>query len=210
MAEAAARLLRSGTLPAAGGIPVTVLATTTISELQAAAGYPAPNPAAVEPQADTGSGSSAGLALLGHGQLVSAQQLLTLACEAQVLPVIFNDAGGILAYGDGQRLATKGQRLALAARDGGCTFPGCDRPAAWTEVHHVLPWAAGGPTALDNMTLVCRFHHRTFERLGWTVEIHDGVPLWTPPAWIDPDRRPRRNRLHHRPDIDFRPPTQAA
>src|SRR3954465_5650480 len=89
-------------------------------------------------------------------------------------------------------------------------LPGCDRPAAWAEVHHVLEWAAGGPTDLDNMTLVCRFHHRNFDRLGWTVHIENGVPLWTPPAWIDPDRTPRRNTVHHRPDIVFRQPTQAA
>src|SRR4051794_20993827 len=102
MAEAAGRLLRSGALPAAGGIPVTVLATTTIGELTAAAGYtPAPPPAAGEPEDQTGDDRSgrvsftslaeaagldpaglltadtAGLALLGHGQLVSAKALLT-------------------------------------------------------------------------------------------------------------------------------------
>ena len=86
----------------------------------------------------------------------------------------------------------------------------CDRPAAWTEVHHVREWAAGGPTDLNNLCLACRFHHRNFQRFGWTVHIADGVPLWTPPTWLDPQRKPRRNRVHHRPDIVFRQPTQAA
>src|SRR3954469_10400614 len=113
MAEAATRLLRSATLPAAGGSPVTVLATTTITDLTTAAGMS---------QADAGpvAGKGSGLALLGHGQVVSAKALLALAAEAEVLPVVFNDTGGILAYGTGRRLATRGQRLALAARDGGC------------------------------------------------------------------------------------------
>ncbi|WP_375480817.1 HNH endonuclease signature motif containing protein, partial [uncultured Jatrophihabitans sp.] len=46
----------------------------------------------------------------------------------------------------------------LAARDGGCCFPGCDRPAAWSEVHHVIPWADGGPTDLSNMCLLSLSH----------------------------------------------------
>src|SRR4051812_31628952 len=195
MADAATRLLRSATLPAAGGSPVTVLATTTITDLTTAA----------EATPKTG-----GLALLGHGQVVSAKALLALAGEAEVLPVVFTDTGGILAYGTGRRLATRGQRLALAARDGGCSFPGCDRPAAWTEVHHVLEWINGGSTDLDNLCLVCRFHHRNFQKYGWQVHIEDGVPLWTPPPWLDAEQRPRRNTAHHRPDIVFRQPTQAA
>src|SRR4051794_36158999 len=191
MADAATRLLRSATLPAAAGSPVTVLATTTITDLTTAA-------------------ETSGLALLGHGQVISARQLLALAAEAEVLPVVFTDTGGILAYGTGRRLATRGQRLALAARDGGCSFPGCDRPAAWTEVHHVPEWINGGGTDLDNLCLVCRFHHRNFEKFGWQVHIEDGVPLWTPPPWLDADQRPRRNTAHHRPDIVFRQPPPAA
>src|SRR3954470_20720926 len=174
MAEAATRLLRSATLPAAGGSPVTVLATTTITELTTAA-------------------EASGLALLGHGQVISAKALLALAGEAEVLPVVFTDTGGILAYGTGRRLATRGQRLALAARDGGCSFPGCDRPAAWTEVHHVLEWTNGGGTDLDNMGQACRSPPPSFAKPGWRVHIEDGVPYWTPPPWLDPAQRPRRN-----------------
>jgi hypothetical protein len=81
-------------------------------------------------------------------------------------------------------------------------FPGCDRPAAWTEVHHVLPWNHEGHTDLDNMCLLCRYHHREFERRGWEVIMHDGLPEWVPPAFIDPDRRPIRNTTHVT-DFDF-------
>jgi hypothetical protein len=181
LGEALMRLLRSDTLPASGGTPVTILATTTIKELT----------------------EGVGTARTGHGDQLSIQQLLDMACEAEVIPVVFNDAGGILAFGRARRLASRSQRLVLAARDGGCSFPECDRPAAWTEVHHVLPWIELGTTDVDNMCLLCRFHHREFEKHGWAVQLRDGVPEWIPPPWLDPEQRPRRNTAHHLPDIEF-------
>jgi hypothetical protein len=152
---------------------------------------------------------AAGLGYLASGQALSASALLHLACDAQVVPVVFRDTGGVLAYGRERRLASVGQRLALAARDGGCTFPGCDRPPAWTEVHHVREWITGGPTDLDNMILICGHHHRTFEKAGWRVHIEDGIPWWTPPPFVDPSQTPIRNTTHHRPEIVFRQPVPA-
>lgn len=181
MVEAAGRLLRSGTLPHAGGAPVTVLARTTMTELN----------------------DRVGVAVTGTGSMVSMSRLLQMAADSHVIPVICTDTGGVLAYGRTRRLATVGQRHALAARDGGCCFPGCSRPAAWTEVHHVRDWLDGGPADTDNMCLLCRFHHRTFAKLGWDVVMIDGLPHWIPPAWLDPDRRPIRNTTHHLSDFDF-------
>ena len=51
-------------------------------------------------------------------------------------------------------------RRALVVRDGGCRFDACDRPAAWTDAHHIVHWAGGGPTSLSNLVLLCRRHHR--------------------------------------------------
>ncbi|HET6877962.1 MAG TPA: HNH endonuclease signature motif containing protein, partial [Jatrophihabitans sp.] len=116
---------------------------------------------------------------------------------------VTNDTGAVLALGRTRRLATHKQRLALAARDGGCSFPGCTRPAAWCEAHHVIPWRLGGRTDLANLCLVCRFHHREFERRGWRVAVRDGHPEWIAPPWLDPDQQPRRNTAHHPPDSDF-------
>ena len=229
MGDAALRLLTSATLPANAGVPVTVLATITLSELTAAAAAGSrrcrrTTDAAIQlgrvaraaginlrrREIDLG-GESGGVALLGHGQLISAAQLLRIACDAAVIPVVFNEAGGVLAYGRERRLASRGQRLALVARDGGCTFPGCDRPAAWTEVHHIHEWAAGGATDLDNMVLLCRFHHRHFAAVGWQVRMSaDGLPEWIPPPWLDHQRRPVRNTVHHRRDFEFRQPVTAA
>ena len=88
-------------------------------------------------------------------------------------------------------------RRALAARDKGCSFPGCTIPPSWCEAHHVIPWRDGGPTSLTNLTLVCGHHHRTFEQAGWTCRIRDGVPYWTPPRWLDPEQTPQVNTAQH-------------
>jgi hypothetical protein len=58
----------------------------------------------------------------------------------------------------------------------------------------VISWLDLGPTDLDNLTLLCGDHHRTFEKLGWACEMKDGVPWWIPPATRDPDRKPLNNR----------------
>jgi len=88
---------------------------------------------------------------------------------------------------------------ALAARDGGCSFPGCTAPPAWCQVHHIRPWEHGSPTDLANLTLVCGHHHRQFHQQGWTCHMIKGLLHWQPPPWIDPDRNPRRNTAHHLP-----------
>jgi len=65
-------------------------------------------------------------------------------------------------------------------RDGGCRFPGCDRPPGWCDAHHIVHWAHGGPTALDNLVLLCRPHHRLLHA-GFHVEVIDGRPLFARP-----------------------------
>jgi hypothetical protein len=94
------------------------------------------------------------------------------------------------------RIATPGQTAALAARDRGCSFPGCDRPPSHCQRHHVLDWAHDGPTDLDNLTLLCGYHHREFQKRGWECLMRDGLPRWRPPAWLDPARQPIRNTRH--------------
>jgi hypothetical protein len=82
----------------------------------------------------------------------------------------------------------------LAKRDGGCAFPGCDRPPSWCEAHHAGdPWACAGETNLDQGVLLCCFHHRLVHNTDWEVRIVDEIPEFLPPAALDPDRRPRRS-----------------
>ncbi|MEO9139152.1 MAG: HNH endonuclease signature motif containing protein, partial [Jatrophihabitans sp.] len=82
------------------------------------------------------------------------------------------------------------------ARDGGCSFPGCPTPASWCQAHHLTDYATGGPTSVNNGTLVCGHDHRERIRQGWTANLINGRVGWTPPSWIDPTREPRYNTLH--------------
>ena len=98
------------------------------------------------------------------------------------------------ALSDPTRLYTGKTRRLLELRDRGCAFPGCDRPPAWTQAHHIIAWSRGGPTTVDNGVLLCGHHHRLIHQGHWTVTIaHDGQPEFTPPEWIDPRRLPLRN-----------------
>jgi hypothetical protein len=119
---------------------------------------------------------------------------LRIAGEATVVPVVIGREG-VLGYGRARRIATAAQRDALTARDRGCCFPGCDAPPGWTQVHHVVEWIYGGTTDLDNLCLLCGYHHREFERRGWKVTVKDGRPWWIPPRHIDPDQVPIRNTM---------------
>jgi HNH endonuclease len=88
------------------------------------------------------------------------------------------------------RVVQPAQRVALAVRDGGCVFPGCARPLAWCEAHHLRHWLHGGPTDLANLALVCRAHHRAVHEGGWRLARARTVG-WPPAHRIeDPNRHP--------------------
>ena len=74
-----------------------------------------------------------------------------------------------LELGRSTRVVSPAQRAALVVRDRGCVVPGCDRPPAWCEGHHLVHWLDGGPTDLDNLALVCRAHHRAVHEGGWRL-----------------------------------------
>ncbi|WP_143261487.1 HNH endonuclease signature motif containing protein [Allokutzneria sp. NRRL B-24872] len=125
----------------------------------------------------------------------TASLLRQLTCDAEIIPVVLNGESIPLDYGRSVRTAPPPLRRALALRDKGCAFPGCDRPPAWTEAHHVLHWAEHrGPTDLNNMTLLCSHHHHVIHRGDWKIVFNDdGRPDFIPPTWVDPDQKPRRN-----------------
>jgi hypothetical protein len=91
------------------------------------------------------------------------------AANALLPPVLFGAASRPLEVGRSTRVVSPAQRAALAARDGGCVFPDCDRPLAWCDAHHRWHWVDGGPTELWNLALVCRAHHRTVHEGGWQL-----------------------------------------
>ncbi|NEE04289.1 HNH endonuclease signature motif containing protein, partial [Phytoactinopolyspora halotolerans] len=141
---------------------------------------------------------------LTHGGPISSESLRRLACDADITTVLVDQHGVPLRVGRTERLVTPGIYTALIARDRGCAFPGCTRPPAWTQAHHIVHWADGGPTDLENLVLVCTHHHRVIHHGGWQVRLGtDGHPEFLPPPWVDPDRTPRRNT---RPRHDHQPP----
>jgi hypothetical protein len=141
---------------------------------------------------------------LGHGQLdtgerLTAEQVRRLACDAHILPIVLGGQGQILDVGQQRRLFTGPLRRALVVRDGGCAFPGCDRPPQWCDGHHIRHWTDGGDTALHNGVLLCGYHHRLIHRGEWEVRMaDDGRPEFIPPAYVDSERKPRRNIYHQR------------
>ncbi len=167
-------VLNAGDLPASGGTPACTVWHITDDQLR----------------------NRYGLAVSEHGSLTPVADALSQADQSQ-LYVLIEDAKRVALWlGRTTRIATPGQTAALAARDRGCSFPGCDRPPSHCQRHHIRDWLHGGTTDIDNLTLLCGFHHREFERRGWECAMIDGLPYWRPPAWLDPRRRPIRNSRH--------------
>ena len=101
-----------------------------------------------------------GSATTDTGVEVSTQTLRRLACDAGLLPMVLRGRSVPLDLGTRQRLFSRAQVIALSAIHTTCAADGCDRPFAWTEIHHVQPWSQGGPTDLDNAVPLCGHHHR--------------------------------------------------
>ena len=118
------------------------------------------------------------------GSRVSAETCSRLACDAEVVPIARGADGSVLDVGRRQRTVGWRLRKALEARDGGCRFPGCDSRMR-THAHHIKPWAAGGETAMNNLVLLCPFHHRAVHEGGWGVQMDEwGVPRFFNPLGV--------------------------
>ncbi|MGO4341457.1 DUF222 domain-containing protein [Pedococcus sp. 2YAF34] len=98
------------------------------------------------------------------GEVLTAGTLRRLACDAQVVPVVLGTDGEVLDQGVARRLFDRAQIRHLWLRDQHCTFPRCSKPATWTDAHHLVHWADGGPTDVDNAALLCRAHHSVVHR----------------------------------------------
>ena len=145
---------------------------------------------------------AAGAGVVGDRQL-SAGELRRVCCDADLIPVVLGTNSEVLDVGRAARLVTPAIRTALIVRDRGCVFPGCDAPASRCEAHHIIPWWAGGPTALSNLALLCHTHHPLVEpahgplRDQWQLRITpDGLPEFTPPIRIDPTQQSVRHLRH--------------
>lgn len=108
--------------------------------------------------------------LEGQTAPVSISTVQREVCERGLVPILFDDDGSVLKLGRTQRLFSTRQRVAIAARDGGCTVRDCDRPPSWTEAHHIDEWDAhGGRTDVDDGISLCRHHHMWIHSSGARV-----------------------------------------
>jgi hypothetical protein len=161
---------RSGTFITPSG------ASTAPSDASPAPSAPSPAP----------SGSAR---LEGQAVALSSATAERRSCADGIVPIVVDAGGQPLDVGRAQRLFTSRQRIALAVRDGGCRFPGCDRPPSWCEAHHLVPWSHGGRTDTADGILLCRHHHLLLHDNGWRAE-RDGARYFVvPPAERDPLRR---------------------
>src|SRR6516164_2062221 len=166
-------LLASGELGQHNGLPVSIVVTASLKDLEAAAGK----------------------ALTGGGTLVPMSDVIRWAGHAHHYLAIF-DNGKPLALYHTKRLATPAQRIMLYAKDRGCTKPGCDAPAYHSQVHHVRGWAATRRTDIDDLALACGIDNRLVEK-GWTTRTNArGETEWIPPPHLD-HGQPRTNTFHH-------------
>ncbi|MFM6849635.1 MAG: DUF222 domain-containing protein [Terrabacter sp.] len=135
-------------------------------------------------EATDGSGSGAGgragrgTGTTLTGDVLSPSVVRRMACDAGIIPVVLGRDGAPLDVGYRGRLFTYSQRLALIARDRGCSFTGCTVPATWCDAHHVLPWQRGGKTDLTNAALLCRHHHTHVHQHDLTATVTATGVTW--------------------------------
>ncbi len=156
------------------GLPVTVVVSATLEQLQTGAGH----------------------GVTGGGTLLPMADLIRMASHAWHYLCVYDTHSRRPIYlGRSKRIATADQRVVLHARDRGCTAPGCPMPGYLTEVHHTTPWAAGGNTDADQLTFACKPHHRLLDN-GWTTRTrNDGHTEWLPPPHLP--LKPATNTFHH-------------
>ncbi len=136
---------------------------------------------------------------LEDGTRVSAETSRRLSCDAAVVPLTESPDGSILDVGRKTRTIPPALRRALESRDRGCRFPGCG--LRFTDAHHVRHWADGGQTKLDNLVLLCRFHHRLVHEEGYTMHSPRGERLY----FLDPTMRMIPDRPAPTPPLPPRP-----
>ncbi|BBY55895.1 HNH endonuclease [Mycobacterium koreense] len=168
----------SGNLGQHNGLPVTIIVSTTLAELQAGTGK----------------------ALTGGGSWLPMSDVIRMASHAHHYLRVFTESKRgtqELALFHTRRIASPAQRIVLHARDRGCTHPGCPMPGYLCEAHHIYDYAQNPQTDVHDLTWRCGAHHRLIGPDGWTTRRrHDGVIETIPPAHLDRGQ-PRVNNFHH-------------
>lgn len=166
-------LLCSGELGQHNGLPTSIIVTTTLKELEAAAGK----------------------GLTGGGTILPMSDVIRQARHAHHYLAIF-DKGKAEALYHTKRLASPAQRIVLYAKDRGCTAPGCTVPGYYSEVHHVTDYAVCGCTDVNDLTFACGTQHRMLKPGGWNTRKNDrGQTEWIPPPVLQRGQ-PTINTFH--------------
>ena len=158
------------------GLPVTVIVSANLQDLQ----------------------DAAGLATTAAGTPLPMTDLIRMASHSYHYLTLFDKATGrTLWLGRTKRIANADQRIVLHNKDRGCTHPGCTVPGYGSQVHHAtLDWAEGGTTDIDDLTFGCGPHNRLVKRGGWhTRKLPDGTTEWIPPPHLP--LKGGINRYHH-------------
>ncbi|TFC96163.1 MULTISPECIES: HNH endonuclease signature motif containing protein [Cryobacterium] len=120
---------------------------------------------------------------------ISLTSVTQAICAGGFQQIVCGPNDEVLTLSTERRFFNRSQRRAIAARDGGCIIPGCTVPAAWCEVHHVIPWSRDGRTAIENGVLLCWYHHHSIDTSGWEIRMARGKPEVRAPLCFDPGRR---------------------
>jgi hypothetical protein len=152
LSEIVQTAVKSGSLPVLSGSSVALQIEVPLLALTGAA----PNPARLSTTAKT-------------PVWFSPDTTQRMSCDASVRRLLLDPTGIPLDLGRESRVFSPAQRKAFTTRDQGCRFPGCGRPPAHTDAHHLTHWAQGGATNLANGLLLCRYHHRQVHEGGWTI-----------------------------------------
>jgi hypothetical protein len=170
-------LLASGQLGQHNGLPATIIVSTTLQDLQSAAGQ----------------------AVTAGGTRLPMRDLIRLASHSHHYLAVFDKHTEEALYlGRTRRCASPGQRIVLLARDRGCTRPGCTADGYRCQVHHAArDWKHDGQTNIDELTLACKPDNLLIENTGWSTRIRkDGRTEWIPPPHLDTGQT-RINNYHH-------------
>ncbi|WP_205873826.1 HNH endonuclease signature motif containing protein [Mycobacterium camsae] len=180
MVTAIRELFASGELGTHKGLPVSIIVTTTLKDLEAGAGK----------------------VRTAGGTRVPVTDLIRWAATSHHYLAVFDQAKPLALFHT-KRFANLAQRMMLIAKEGGCTRPGCTAPAYHAEVHHVSGWTHSFYTDIHDLTLACGPDNRLAEK-GWTTRKNaQGDTQWIPPAHLD-HGQPRVNTFHH-PEKLFAP-----
>jgi hypothetical protein len=162
--DVAMHALDSGLIPQQGSQRTHLNVTTSLETLLGLPGAPA--------------------AELEHAPIpISSKTVERLACDASVTRILLSSESVVIDVGRAKRTISGPARKAINARDKGCTWPGCERPASWTAGHHLKHWFHGGDNQPPNLTLLCYRHHWMVHEGNWQiVRGDDGRMLTIPPT----------------------------